>query len=255
MRTFPHIVGRSTVWVFLLLLPEYCHAFNSGSLGLSILIQQHVINQALLAFGGIAAAFIFYYAVRMIVQAYNEKAFTDITQSFIYAFFGFVVIAISTAFANSFGPGTISPSNLTPGLASVSDFIISGAAGVFTLMVVIAGLRMVTSQGEEGEFTKWRKILIGNCIGVIIMLTAFFVSHAIFDINAGLIVEEMRGIGLFLLTIIGFACVAALIIAGVLLIISIDESLKDRAKRAIIGTLISLLIVMAAYTLIITFVP
>ncbi len=255
MRRLERVFGTLQILpAALLTVPEFCHG-AAGAVALSAFIQDHIITQALFAFGGVAAAAIFYYAIRMIVEAYNEKSITDITQSFIYVFIGFVVIAISSAFANSFGLGSIAPGNLAPGLQSVSDFIISGAAGAFTLMVVLAGLRMITSQGEEAEFDKWRKVLIGNCVGVMIMLTAFFVAHAVFDINSGLIVEEMRGIGLFLLTIIGFACIVALIIAGVLLIISIDESLKDRAKRAIIGTLISLLIVMAAYTLIITFVP
>ena len=60
---------------------------------------------------------------------------------------------------------------------------------------------------------------------------------------------------LWMLTLIGFICVAALIAAGIMLIVSIDESLKDRAKRIVIGTLISLLIVVASYTLIIIFIP
>lgn len=205
----------------------------------------------MIAFTGITAAAIFYYGIRMIVDAHNEKAFTDVQNSFIYVLSGMIVIALSAAFVNSFF-NTISPINLTAGIYSVGTFFRTAAMGVFTMMVVIAGLRMITAQGDEGAFSKWTKVLVGNCIGVMIM---FLADAIVIGINRspGAIVTELVGVGIFILTIIGFSCVLALIIAGILLITSIDESFRDRAKRAIIGTLISLAIVVATYTLIATF--
>lgn len=253
MRKNMRSVGRTILFLILLPVPELCFAANNGTAQFSNFIRIHIIDQALIAFSGIAAAAIFYYAVRMIVDAYNEKAFTDVTNSFMYVMMGLMVIALAGAFTNSFF-NTISPGLLIPGINSIISFIIRAAEGAFTLMIVIAGLRMVVSQGDEGAFDKWKKILVGNCIGVMMMLIANFIVIGIASRDAGVIVEELSGIGLFMLTIIGFACVAALVIAGVLLIISIDESLRDRAKRAIIGTLISLMIVMAVYSLIFVFV-
>lgn len=207
----------------------------------------------MIAFTGIATAAIFYYGIRMIVDAHNEKAFTDVQNSFIYVLSGFIVIALSAAFVNSFASG-IAPINLTAGIYSVGTFFRLAGAGVFTMMIVIAGLRMVTAQGDEGAFTKWQKVLVGNCIGVMLMFLADAIVTGVNTGNPAAIITELIGVGLFMLTIIGFSCVLALVIAGILLIISIDESLRDRAKRAIIGTLISLLIVVATYTLIFTFV-
>ncbi len=253
MRKNMRSVGRTILFLILLPVPELCLGANDGTAQFSLFIRTHIIDQALIAFSGIAAAAIFYYGIRMIVDSYNEKAFTDVTNSFMYVIMGLMVIALAGAFTNSFF-NTISPGLLIPGINSIISFMIRAAEGVFTLMVVIAGLRMVTAQGDEGAFDKWKKVLIGNCVGAMIMLIANFIVISIATRDASVIVEELVGIGLFMLTIVGFASVLALIIGGILLIISIDESLRDRAKRAIIGTLISLVIVVATYSLIVTFV-
>ncbi len=251
MRKNMRLIGPTVLLA--LLVPGLCFAANDGTALLSAFIKAHIIDQAMIAFSGVAGAAIFYYAVRMIVDAYNEKAFTDVSNSFMYAIMGLIVIGLAGAFTNSFF-GTISPGLLIPGINSVISFMIRAAEGAFTLMVVIAGLRMITTEGDEGAFDKWKKVLIGNCIGAMVMLVANFIVIGVATRDAGVIVAELVGIGLFMLTIIGFACVVALIIAGVLLIISIDESLRDRAKRIIIGTLISLIFVVATYSLIVIFV-
>jgi len=245
----------------LLLVPELCSA-GAGAQGLAVFIQDRIINQALIAFAGIAAAAIFYYAFRIILQAYNEQSLTEAAKTFAHVFAGFAVIAISGAFVNAFFQNStvvfgniIQPAVLGQGINSVTDYIFLGAQGVFALIVVIAGIGMITSQGDQAAFTKWLKILIANCIGVMIMVLAQILVTAISLRDASMIRIEIQGIALFLLTIIGFACVISLMLAGVLLIVSIDEGLRDRAKRIVIGTLISLAIVVACYTLIMTFVP
>ncbi len=260
MRIYQRSIGILTVCTLAGLVPESAHG-AAGAQALSNFIGVHVINQALAAFGGIAAAAIFYYAIRMIFDAYKDKAYTDVINSFLYVLIGFIVIGLSSAFTNSFAPSSLGTGagfpNLGPltlGVASIKDFIIRAAAGVFTLMVVAAGLRMIMSQGDEAVFDKWRKILTGNCLGVMIMFIADALVTGVSDTSGpGAIVEELVGISLFILTVIGTAAIISLIIAGVLLIVSIDESMRDRAKRAIIGTLLALVVVIIAYTVIVTF--
>ncbi len=244
------------------LLPMRCFA-GPGATYLSNLVQFGLLPELMAAFWGLAALAVFYYAVRMVLEAHKEEAGKDMTNAFVFALAGFAIIACASAFATAFGVGGLSvdavtdvtPGILEAGIKSVADFIIKMSAGVFVLMVVITGLKMIATQGESGNFDKDRKVLVANCLGVVLMLTAYFIIHAVADINSGLLITEMKGLALWMLTIIGFVCVVALIIAGILLIVSIDESLKDRAKRIVIGTLISLLIVIACYTLIIVFMP
>ncbi len=259
MKRFP---PASILGAILLLAPTTCLA-GSGATYVAQFLVPSLLREVMIAFWGIAAAFVFYYAVRAVLEAHKEEASKDLAHSFIYVFSGFAIIALSGAFAtgfgvNSFSPGlftTVNPLALDVGIRSVADFIIRMSAGIFTLGVVATGLKMIASQGEASNFDKWRKVLVANCLGVVLMLTAFFVIHAISDVNAGLLISEMRGFAMYMLTLIGFACVIALIIAGILLIVSVDESLKDRAKTIVIGTLISLVIVMACYTLLLVFIP
>jgi hypothetical protein len=176
--------------------------------------------------------------------------------------FGFAVIAIAAAGATAFTTtglsgdpiADVNPLLLDVGIASVADFILTMSVGVFVLMVVIQGIRMVITRGEEGDFEKARKLLLLNILGVIIMMLAYFIVHTVSDVAPGLLVEEMAGLARFVLTLIGFLAVVALIIAGIFLVVSVDESRKDRAKTIVIGTLITLGLVLACYTLIITFV-
>lgn len=259
MRSMKRLAGNALLLTVLLWTPELCLAANAGSASLSTFVRDRIILNALAAFFGIAGAAVFYYAIRMIADAYNEKAFTDATNSFIYVFIGFSVIAISGAFAGAFyQPGGFFPniSTLTgTSIPSIATFIGTAAAGAFTLMIVIAGIGMITAQGDEAAFDKWRKVLIGNCIGVMIMMISNSIVTGISSTGGpGAITTELIGIGTFLLSIVGIGCTISLVVAGILLIISIDESLRDRAKRAIIGCLISLLIVIAAYSIIDTFV-
>ena len=69
-----------------------------------------------------------------------------------------------------------------------------------------------------------------------------------------IIIQELAGLANFILELIAAVSIIAILVAGILLIISVDESLKDRAKRIITGTLITLVIVIASYTLINIFI-
>ncbi|MEQ1849923.1 MAG: hypothetical protein ABL890_05045 [Candidatus Peribacteraceae bacterium] len=246
--------------VVLSLVPTAAHAAG-GARSLATFIADNIIVEAMLAFWGISAAFVTFYAFRMILESQNEQAYGTAQKSFMYSFFGFVTIALGVAFAEAFftsgfagNQTTINPSAIIPGLTSVSSFIFTASAGFFVLIVVIAGFRMITTQGEQGEFDKWRKVLVGNAIGVVIMVLSSILVSAIAGKDAISIGTELAGLAMFVLTVFGFACAFALIVAGILLIVSVDEGLKDRAKKIVFGTLITLAIVLSLVALINTFV-
>jgi hypothetical protein len=261
MRILKRLSANTGLAVTLLLIPTVCGAAG-GAQALSAFIQAHIITQGLIAFWGISWAAMFYYAVRMVLTAQNEDAFTQASTSFIHAFIGFAIIACSAAFAAAFSttgfsgvPATgVQPDILEGSIVSVSNFMIQMSAGMFVLMIVISGVRMVTTQGEEGAFDKAKKLLAMNCGGVMLMLVASSIVNGVASTDSGFINEELTGIGFFLLTLLGFLCVIALIVAGIFLIVSIDEGNRDKAKKIVIGTLITLVLVFILYTLILTFV-
>lgn len=257
---FRRISSSLPAALVLTIIPQICLA-GTGADYLAIFIKTHIIQQAMYAFIGISAAFLLYYAFRMIVEAQKEQTITDARRSFINALVGFAVIAIGGGFMNALSTSGFSLDNVTDikpdalllGINSVSTFLTTGAEGIFVLIITIVGIRMMLTQGDSAEFTKLTKVLVANIIGVVVMLTANIIITAIAGQSSANIIGEVVGIILFLLTILGFACAVALIIAGILLIISIDESLKDKAKKIIIGTLITLVIVLALGAIIQTF--
>ncbi len=240
---------------FLLAVPQACFA-GAGAAALAGFIDLHIIANGLIIFQGVAAICLFYYGFRMILEAYKDESFTNAQNSFIYAAAGFIIIAISQAFTNAFYAQSsgADPSQLIPGIESVGSFILTAMSGLMILMLTIDGIRMVASQGDASERTRIFKLIIMHCIGVAMSLIAFALVHAVSDNDSGLLVEEMKGLVIFMLTIMGTLCVVALITAGVFLVISIDESLKDRAKKVVIGTLTALAFVLVSYTALVTFV-
>lgn len=242
----------------ILLRPETALA-GTGAVNLSNFIQLHIIDQALIAFWGISAIAVFYYAVRMIVKAHNEQVYGEAVNSFVHVLVGFAVISLAGTFATAFFL-SINPGAFGSALVDVIHYIIRASEGIFVLMVTIAGFRMMSTEGDEGEFHKWRKVLTNSIIGVMIMIIADLSnSLVVASLFAGgtptTIAEEILGLIIFILTVLGFVCVVALIVAGILLIVSVDEAFRDRAKRIIIGTLISLAFLIAVYSLLNTFVP
>ena len=235
----------------LLAVPTLCQA-GTGAKLLSAFIIGHVFQEVLIAFWGISLATLLYYGANMVINSAKDQAYTDTVTSFTNAIIGFIVISAASTFAASFQ--IYNPSGIGQFLATIAGTLVRASAGIFALMATIAGFQMVLSQGEEGEITKWQKVLLGNVIGVMIMFVSSVLVNAVFDPqHPEKIIEEVKGIALFMLTLLGFAGAISLVIAGIMLIISIDESLRDRAKKIVIGTLITLGVVLACYTLILTF--
>ena len=245
------ITYRAGLTAILLASPMLCDA-GDGAKALSNFIIDHVFAEALIAFWGISLVALLYYGAQMVLNSSKDQAYTDTTNSFLNALIGFVIIAAASTFANSFE--VYSPIGLQPVIAKVASALVYASSGIFILMATLAGFQMVLTQGEEGEFTKWQKILLGNIIGVMIMFLSSVLVNAVMVGNGTFtIIGEMKGLAIFMLTLLGFIGAVALIIAGVMLIISIDESYRDQAKKIVIGTLITLAVVLCCYTIIIMF--
>jgi len=237
---------------FLALTPSIARA-GKGAEELSMFIHDYVILEALDAFWGIAAVFILYYSLRLILEAQKESALTEARQSVVQVFFGFGVIASAAAFAATLESRDIL--QLDSFIGAGAEYIKNLATGVFVLVITLSGFAMAITMGDSGAFQKWTKVLIGNCIGVIVIVLADIGVTAVRDPAGGAasISTELVGLANFILTIFGFACGAALIVAGVLLIVSVEEGLKDRAKKIVFGTLVTLAIVLVIRVLLQTF--
>ncbi len=86
-------------------------------------------------------------------------------------------------------------------LPSIAGGVIKGALGVLGIivvgMIVYAGFLWVTSQGNEEQISKAKKILVNGTIGVIIIFSAYAIASFIFKLSNGVnTVSEGGGSGL-----------------------------------------------------------
>ncbi len=232
----------------LLLVPTPCFA-GPGAVALSQFVTDHIIANVLPIFASVAAAALFFYGFRAVFEANSESALSNASTSVIHALVGFAVIALAVPFTMSFLRG-IDSMPLLDGLVSVVSFLLTAATGIFALLVTINALRLIAAGGDSGEMEKVRHAITSNVAGLIILFLARTIVITLWERDMDSIIVNIADLVSYILTVIGTVSVIAFMAAGFMLIISIDESLKDRAKRTIIGTLITLAIVMASYTFI-----
>lgn len=95
------------------------------------------------------------------------------------------------AFAQLFGPvpdiGGVDGSDtdaIRTGILDVLDIILSFMALIAVIVIVIAGIRLVVSQGEEQEKDKAKKTIFYAIIGLVVILLAQAIVGFVEDIGS-----------------------------------------------------------------------
>ncbi len=88
---------------------------------------------------------------------------------------------------------------------------------------------------------------------VAVVLLASAMVNAVTGSNAGILGAEGKAAANLGLEIFGFLVVVSFIVSGAMLVFSVNEDLKDRAKKAMFGSVIGMIVVFAAY-MIVTYV-
>lgn len=137
--------------------------------------------------------------------------------------------------------------------------VFMGLAAV--VVIVIAGIWLVVSVGDESAKEKAKKIILYAVVGLIIISLAaaivLFIINAtggggIFgpvpDIGTGTDIRTtVLGIIKGILNFMALVAVVVIVIAGIYMVVSLgDEQAKDRAKRIILYTVVGLLIILFA---------
>ena len=68
------------------------------------------------------------------------------------------------------------------------------------------------------------------------------------------IVAQLVGLANFLLTFLGVLVVVLMVAAGIMLIVSVDEGLKDKAKTVVKTSIITLAVVLCSYVIVNAFI-
>lgn len=214
-------------------------------------------------FGIVLFIMLIVYGVLLIINSRSDSAQADAISSYTNALIGTVLAASSSFIAGLVIDGgarrnadllnwTIFSTATTEVLVEIYAFIKAIVVGLFILNLFVNGVRLIVST-DDGEAQAAWKGLTRAIIGAIIVLIALPIINAIVPGGTPTgAITTITGIAQFLVTIVGGLAVIGLVAAGVMYIVSIDESLKERANKLIITCIITLIVVAAAYALLLT---
>ncbi len=214
---------------------------------------------AVRAFIGILAAMLVYYGIRLIMDADNDSTTAEVKSAYGHALVGAILVGAAGLLADTFASTTESSATfITPGptIGAISNVIVSLKGLVYTALVFnlsYQGIRLVMHQ-DESQAEKAKKQFLYGIIGAMVVILADAVVSAFVSRDVLIINNQLIGIITFLLTILGALAVLAIFVAGIFLVISLDESLKDRAKKSVLAALVTLAVVILSLSILMIFV-
>lgn len=212
-------------------------------------------------FIGVAFGMLFYYALLLLVAGSEEQQITEVKSAYGHAIIGAAIVSLSWIIVDSFGPLSagmgVGGGALVdqPQIRTALDNAIGGfklaLATAVAINLTIQGIRLIALQGNESELENQKKRFLYGLLGVaMILLVVPIVNSVAPGSNSGIITGEMVGFANFLLTLFGFLAVVAVIVGGVMIVISAEEGLKDTGKKLIFGSVIALIVVLSSYSIV-----
>ena len=232
---------------------------SGGAEGFGAFVEDAVAPYALLIFVTIAIWAFFYYAYRLVTESReNENAIKESKTGYEQLLYACAVVGIGTLIVGTFGreaaQDIVNPPPLNDALSMTTMFF-RVLVGVALTAVIIAQGFLIIISSEEGEIDKHRKRLINAVLGVAVILLAKAIVSAVQPgSNSGILADEVRGIANYLLVIFVVMAVIAVIVAGVFMLVSIDEGYKDKAKLTIKTAVVSVVVVLCAYVIVFYFI-
>lgn len=215
-----------------------------------------ILNIAIYAasiFGFFLAAMFAFYAIKLLISTGDDNAQTDTRKAFAYAFFGVVLVTGANIIAASFTNwGTIADVDLLK-LEIIDPIVTFFKTLVGTALIVTItynGIRLILSEDESQASTARRRFIESLIGAAVVILAGAIVDAFIPPVQASILTTELQGIAQFIATIFGFLAVIAIIVGGMFLVLSVQDSMKDRGKQIILGGVISLVVVYSSYSII-----
>lgn len=226
--------------------------------------------------GGIAVVMIIVTGIRLVMARKKiDDVWSKQKEHLIFIVVGFVIIMVADFFVKNvfFGiEGEVYESQAQAEMAAEEGvkqlkgmynaaFIIVGALAVF--MLVIAGIRLLVSGGNEEVQTKVKKQVTWLVIGLFILgIAEFVVQDFIFPKEGTEIPAAVKGQQLivsftnFAAAFVSIAAVIACIYGGYLYVSAVgNEEKTGKAKKVFIGAIIALVLAAGAFALVNTVIP
>ncbi|PIR53714.1 hypothetical protein COU75_04580 [Candidatus Peregrinibacteria bacterium CG10_big_fil_rev_8_21_14_0_10_42_8] len=231
---------------------------------------------AALSFMALAAFVVIVIAGIYLVLSLGDEGQKDKAKKIIgYAAGGLIVIALAAAIVGivitaTNGEGLFGPLPAWPTGTDPRAVILGVLLGILLFMglaavviIVIAGIILIFSLGNEGSLDQVKRIILYAVSGLIIIaLAAGIVTFIINAIGAGSLFGTVPSLGNTggtdlrttvlailqgILNFMALAAVVVIVIAGIILVVSGgEESSKDKAKRIIFYAILGLLVIALA---------
>ena len=246
---------------------------GEGQLHMAILAVAKVFRNLM---GSIAVIFIVVSGIMMVFAQGDETKITEQKHAITYAIIGLVTILLIERLVTAIygAPGgenaVLTPTSATQvsieiyGLISYIKAIL-GSVAIF--MIVLSGIRTVTSQGEEEKITTQRKAILWTIVGLGLILVNQVVVENIFtkpvQENAGQIqktnVDTILGafgtVTQFILGFVGLVAFALLIYGASTMVANYgNDELVEKAKKIIKNAIIGIIIILSAFAIVSTMI-
>jgi hypothetical protein len=231
---------------------------GGGATGAAIYVGTTLFLGGRIVFGAAAILLFVQYGIRLMLESGEESTISEVKSAYTYGIAGCAIVSLASLIVQIVGQSSVNTTNLVNinaldnTLGIVVHFLRILVGTAVTGVVVYQGIRLIVLQGQESEIESQKKRFFHSLIGVAVITLASTVVTDFIPGSAGSsdLALQMVGIANFLIVLIGGMAVLAFIVAGIFLIISTDDALKDRAKKTIFTTVISLIVLICVYTII-----
>lgn len=222
--------------------------------------------------GAFAALWIVVSGILMVMAHGDESKITEQKQSITYAIIGLVIVLLLERMIDLiYGvPGV--ERGLTVEAAQAVDveilglvaFIRAVIGAISILMIIVAGFKTITAQGEEEKITNQRKAILWVAVGIVIItinqvvVKNLFIDPArggdeITQQGVGRVIDLFGTVTQFILGFTGVIAFGALVYGAGTMITNFgnDEAVQS-SKKIIRNALIGIMIILSAYALVAT---
>lgn len=238
-----------------------CSGNGGGAAGLSGYVTERIVTFMEVGFIAAILLVLFFAAMNMVIYGHDESAVKDGRMAFVYCIAGAAVTSLARWFVMAFSPSETGQRLVNQAIVdqSITNLLIMFRLVLATALlgnIVAQAMRLISSQGDDDQRGKAQKRLIASFVGAgfVMLANALIVAVNPTMGSSSDIADQIVGIANYLVTILGFASVVAIIAAGILLIVSVDEKLKDKAKSLIKTSVVALIAVLTAYALVTAFI-
>ncbi|MBT3292655.1 hypothetical protein HN512_03895 [Candidatus Peregrinibacteria bacterium] len=220
-----------------------------------------------IAFVGILFGMSLFYGVLLIIGSRSESIISEVKVAYGQAVGAALLVGGALFLADTFASSTpriVEPSPFHILAMNTIEFMSALIATAVIINITLQGIRLVIAM-EDGDIDRAKKGFKQGIIGAAIAILAIPIVRTFTNVNTldGVInpggpqslIIELIGIGRYFTLILGSLSVTGIIVAGIFLVISVDEGMKDKARKLIATSLIALVVALTSYGLVQMFLP